>query len=74
MPKGPQGQKRPAGVVGNAFRVAGGEETDEVDPENTAVQRVGELLDCGDRDGELVWLRISRAVAGLRAAPTGPPN
>ena len=34
MPKGPQGQKRPADVIGNAvkvMRIATGEETEEVD-------------------------------------------
>jgi hypothetical protein len=34
MPKGPQGQKRPADVIGNAakvMRVATGEETDDTD-------------------------------------------
>jgi hypothetical protein len=37
MPKGPQGQKRPADVIGNSVRVmriATGEETEELDPVN----------------------------------------
>ena len=39
MPRGPQGQKRPADVIGNAVRVmriATGEETEEVDPVKSA--------------------------------------
>ena len=31
------------------------------------------MLDRGDRDGELLWLRIRRAIADLQAPP-GPPN
>jgi hypothetical protein len=40
MPKGPQGQKRPADVIGNAakvMRVATGEETDDTDSVKSAV-------------------------------------
>ena len=32
------------------------------------------MLDRGDRDGELLWLRIRRAIAELQASPVGPPN
>jgi len=32
------------------------------------------MLDRGERDGQLVWLRIKRAVAELQAMPTGLPN
>jgi hypothetical protein len=32
------------------------------------------MLDRGDRDGELLWLRIRRAIAELQAPPAGPPN
>jgi len=39
--------------------------------EIVAAQRADELLDRGDRDGELVWLRIKRAVAELQATPDG---
>ena len=47
MPKGPQGQKRPADVIGNAvhvMRIAVGEETEELDqaPASTAAQ-LGQL-------------------------------
>jgi hypothetical protein len=43
MPKGPQGQKRPADVIGNAvkiMRIATGEETEELDaaPASAAAQ------------------------------------
>ena len=44
MPKGPQGQKRPADVIGNAVRVmriATGEETDEVDSVKSAAAELG---------------------------------
>ena len=44
MPKGPQGQKRPADVIGNAVRVmriATGEETDEVDGVKSAAAELG---------------------------------
>ena len=39
MPKGPQGQKRPADVIGNAVRVmriATGEEEDDIDSVKSA--------------------------------------
>jgi hypothetical protein len=32
------------------------------------------MLDRGDRDGELLWLRIRRAIAELQAPPAGSPN
>ncbi len=32
------------------------------------------MLDRGDRDGELLWLRIRRAIAELQGPPAGPPN
>jgi hypothetical protein len=44
MPKGPQGQKRPADVIGNAVRVmriATGEETDDIDPVKSAAAELG---------------------------------
>jgi hypothetical protein len=44
MPKGPQGQKRPADVIGNAVRVmriATGEETDEADSVKSAAAELG---------------------------------
>jgi len=44
MPKGPQGQKRPADVIGNAVRVmriATGEETEELDPVKSAAAELG---------------------------------
>jgi hypothetical protein len=37
MPRGPQGEKRPADVIGNAvkgMRIATGEETEELDRQN----------------------------------------
>ena len=46
MPKGPQGQKRPADVIGNAVkiaRIATGEDTDETpdDGKDKAAQTLG---------------------------------
>jgi hypothetical protein len=39
-----------------------------------ASRRSDLMLDRGDRDGQLVWLRIRRAIAALQARPTGPAN
>jgi hypothetical protein len=44
------------------------------DAEIVAAQRADEMLDRGDRDGQLVWLRIRRAIAELLTAPSGTPN
>jgi hypothetical protein len=47
MPKGPQGQKRPADVIGNAvhvMRIATGEETETTPPQkNQAAVELGRL-------------------------------
>jgi hypothetical protein len=32
------------------------------------------MLDRGDRDGELLWLRVRRTIAELQAPPAGSPN
>jgi hypothetical protein len=39
-----------------------------------AAKRADEMLDRGDHDGQLVWLRIRRAIVELLAAPVGKPN
>jgi hypothetical protein len=36
--------------------------------------RAAAKLDRGDRDGQLVWLRIRRAIAELQAVPIGPAH
>ena len=44
MPKGPQGQKRPADVIGNAvhvMRIATGEKTDSVPAPKSAAAEMG---------------------------------
>ena len=44
MPRGPQGQKRPADVIGNAvkvMRIATGEEEEERDSAKSAAQELG---------------------------------
>ena len=46
MPKGPQGQKRPADVIGNAvhvMRIATGEEQETKDTRNSAAIALSEL-------------------------------
>jgi hypothetical protein len=42
--------------------------------EIVAAQRADLMLDRGDRDGQLVWLRIRRAITELQATPSGPAN
>lgn len=37
-----------------------------------AARFVGRMLDHGDRDGQLVWQRIRRAVLALQAPQDGP--
>jgi hypothetical protein len=32
------------------------------------------MLDRGDRDGELLWLHIRRAIVEIQAPPAGSPN
>ena len=44
------------------------------DAEIVAAQRADEMLDRGDRDGQVVWLRIRRAIVELQAAPVGKLN
>jgi hypothetical protein len=39
-----------------------------------AARRADLMLERGDRDGQLVWMRIRRAGAELQAPPTGRPN
>jgi hypothetical protein len=42
--------------------------------EIVAARRADEMLERGDREGQLVWLRISRAIIELQAMPAGKPN
>jgi hypothetical protein len=44
------------------------------DAEIVAARRADEMLERGDRDGQLVWIRIRRAIADLQAAPVGKLN
>jgi hypothetical protein len=44
------------------------------DAEIVAARRADEMLEQGDRDGQLVWLRIQRAIVELQAVPVGKPN
>ena len=42
--------------------------------EIVAAQRADEMLERGDLDGQLVWLRIKRAIGELQAMPAGKPH
>lgn len=44
------------------------------DAEVVAAQRADLMLDRGDRDGQLVWLRIKRAIGALQAPREGRVN
>jgi hypothetical protein len=39
-----------------------------------AAKRADLMLERSDRDGQLVWMRIRRAIAQLQASPVGRPN
>jgi hypothetical protein len=45
-----------------------------LDAEIEAARKADLMLDSGDRDGQLVWMRIMRAVRELQAQPTGSPH
>jgi len=38
-----------------------------------AARLIDRMLDRGDRDGQLVWYRIKRAIEALQAPASGPP-
>jgi hypothetical protein len=42
--------------------------------EIVVAQRADLMLERGDPEGRLVWLRIKRAIAELQATPTGPAH
>jgi hypothetical protein len=42
--------------------------------EIVAARRADEMLERGDREGQLLWLRIRRAITDLQAVPKGKPN
>ena len=44
------------------------------DAEIVSARRADEMLERGDHDGQLVWLRIRRAIVELQAVPVGKPN
>lgn len=44
------------------------------DAEIVAARRADEMFERGERDGQLVWLRIRRAIVELQAASVGKPN
>jgi hypothetical protein len=44
------------------------------DAEVEAARLADRMLERGDRDGELVWFRIKRAIVALQAPREGPVN
>jgi hypothetical protein len=46
----------------------------KTEAELVAARRADEMLERGDREGQLVWLRIKRAIVELQAMPTGKSN
>ncbi len=44
------------------------------DAEIEAASRADLMLDRGDREGQLLWVRIRRAIEALQAPPHGQPN
>lgn len=44
------------------------------DAEIEAAHRAHLMLERGDREGQLVWQRIKRAIEALRAPASGPLN
>ena len=46
----------------------------KTEAELVAARRSDEMLERGDRDGQLVWLRIGRAIVELQAVPMGKTN
>jgi hypothetical protein len=44
------------------------------DAEFVAAQRADEMGERGEYDGQMVWLRIRRAIAEFLAVPVGKPN
>ena len=46
----------------------------KADAEVVAARRADEMLERGDRDGQLVWIRIRRVIADFQTVPMGKPN
>jgi len=42
--------------------------------EVVSARRADEMLERGDHQGQLVWLRIRRAIVEMHAVPEGKPN
>lgn len=45
-----------------------------VDAEIEAARKADLMLERGDRDGQLVWMRVTRAIVALTATPLGRPH
>ena len=45
-----------------------------VDAVIEAARLIDRMLDHGDREGQLVWQRIKRAIEALQALPGGPAH
>ena len=46
----------------------------KADAEVVSAGRADEMLERGDRDGQVVWLRIRRAIVEFQSVPVGKPN
>ena len=46
----------------------------KTEAELVAARRADEMLERGDRDGQLVWLRIKRAIVELKTVSVGKPH
>ena len=44
------------------------------DAEIVSARRADEMLERGDREGQLVWLRIRQAIVELQTVPVSKPN
>ena len=45
-----------------------------VEAETVAARRADEMLERGDHNGQLVWLRVTQAIVELQAVATGKPT
>ena len=49
-------------------------ERHRAEAESVAAKRADVMLERGDREDQLVWLRIRRAIVELQTAPAGKQN
>jgi len=46
----------------------------KTEAELVAARRADEMLERGDREGQLVWLRIRQAIVEFQTVPVSKPN